>query len=230
MTMSSINGCLLLLLSSMASLASTQPMSLNEPLQPQLSCNFLTCTGAILGKLQLKQWNKFGLIHFCFSQGQLRLAYIPGQPRRWLTVSRTSWRASVRETARPASATSSLSFVRRRILYQLRQTLRGRRLCLLRKNLTPVLRQRKILSWIATFSHALAPSWVRSNLNTETIFLSLTSVFDSCGWYLPGYWDSRGGGDRGCDQLCQKHLGHHRPWRLQGLHLRDHIKHLSSLL
>ena len=50
MTMLRINGCLLLLLGTLASLASAQPMSLKEPIQPHLSCNFLTCTGAILGK------------------------------------------------------------------------------------------------------------------------------------------------------------------------------------
>ena len=53
MTMLSTNGCLLVLGISIASLASGQPMSLNEPLQPRrLSCNFLTCTGAILGAVE----------------------------------------------------------------------------------------------------------------------------------------------------------------------------------
>ena len=45
MTMLSINGCLLLLLGSIASLASAQPMSLNE-------CT--ACTDSIMSKLQFK--------------------------------------------------------------------------------------------------------------------------------------------------------------------------------
>jgi len=52
MTMLSINGCLLLLLASMASLGSAQPKSLNEPLlQPRLGCGLpeiLSCSGDIL--------------------------------------------------------------------------------------------------------------------------------------------------------------------------------------
>merc|ERR1712198_657208 len=51
-TMLSINGCLLLLLASMASLGSAQPKSPNEPLlQPRLGCGFpeiLSCSGDIL--------------------------------------------------------------------------------------------------------------------------------------------------------------------------------------
>ena len=54
MTMLSINGCLLLLLASMASLGSAQPKSLNEPfVQPRLGCGFpeiLSCSGDILGE------------------------------------------------------------------------------------------------------------------------------------------------------------------------------------
>merc|ERR1712198_588466 len=50
--MLSIKGCLLLLLASMASLGSSQPKSLNEPLlQPRLGCGFpeiLSCSGDIL--------------------------------------------------------------------------------------------------------------------------------------------------------------------------------------
>ena len=63
MTMS----CLLILIGSLASLVSTQPMSLNEPLQPHLSCNFLTCTGAILGKLSIR--TNFVYFIFAFLRG-----------------------------------------------------------------------------------------------------------------------------------------------------------------
>ena len=50
MTKLSIKSCLLLL-GSIASLGSAQPMSLKaELIQPRLGCNFLTCTSSILGE------------------------------------------------------------------------------------------------------------------------------------------------------------------------------------
>ena len=48
--MLSINNSCLLLLTSIASLTSAQPMSLSKATQPRLGCNFVFCSGSILGE------------------------------------------------------------------------------------------------------------------------------------------------------------------------------------
>ena len=149
-----------LILASIASPASAQPMS--PPQAPRLSCNFLTCTGSILGEslTLLDNLDNLSL------QVQLRLVSTPVQPRRCSSVWRTSWTALARETARLASATLYQAFVRARMWSLLRQNL-GKYL-----TLNPNWRLRKILTWGVTFSHALDPSWVRSDLNKKKKNLS----------------------------------------------------------
>ena len=152
MTMLITSTCLIL--ASIASPASAQPTSPNEPLQSRLSCNFLTCTGSILGE-SLTLFDNLAL------QVQLRLVSTLVQPRRCSSVWRTSWTALARETARLASATLYQAFVRARMWSLLRQNL-GKYL-----TLNPNWRLRKIFTWGVTFSHALDPSWVRSDLNKK---------------------------------------------------------------
>ena len=94
-------------------------------------------------------------------QVQLRLVSTRVQPRRCSSVCRTSWTALARETARLASATLYQAFVRARMWSLLRQNL-GKYL-----TLNPNWRLRKIFTWGVTFSHALDPSWVRSDLNKK---------------------------------------------------------------
>ena len=140
-----------LILASIASPASSQPTS---PPQSRLSCNFLTCTGSILGE-SLTLFDNLSL------QVQLRLVSTLVQPRRCSSVWRTSWTALARETARLASATLYQGFARARMWSLLRQN-HGKYL-----TLNPNWRLRKIFTWGVTFSHALDPSWVRSDLNKK---------------------------------------------------------------
>ena len=149
MTMLITSTCLIL--ASIASPASAQPP------QARLSCNFLTCTGSILGE----SLTLFDNLDNLSLQVQLRLVSTPVQPRRCSSVWRTSWTALARETARLASATLYQAFVRARMWSLLRQNL-GKYL-----TLNPNWRLRKIFIWDVTFSHALDPSWVRSDLNKK---------------------------------------------------------------
>ena len=138
MTMLSINGCLLLLLASVASLGSAQPKSLNEPiLQPhqKIECYSNFCNYYITGEFDILKEISFRNFFF-----QMHLRLVITLPLRYLSVSRISWTAMVTDPARLASVRLSPTFAPHR-----------RRLCLLRQNLwkylKPILRQRKILSW-----------------------------------------------------------------------------------
>ena len=144
MSMLSMN----IILVSLVSLVTAQPMSLTGPSQPLLSCNFLSCAGSILGKSSLlsSQLPVYSLL----LQEVWRPAWTLAQLRRCSPVWRIFSTVLARETAWLVSVMSSLHYARQIISsYQTQD-----------RSLKTRSRKNRILRQAATSWHVLALSLV----------------------------------------------------------------------